>query len=109
MRLERHGGSNPSSSTNFKANVAQQVEQLPCKQEVVGSNPIIGSSIYFLIGPYAEVGCLLSAHNRVTKVHRGFDSLAAHHTIQNEVEGRFLKSSEMGKPLNDAQMASTAQ
>ena len=39
--MGNRAGSNPVSLTN--AGVAQLVEQPPCKRQVMGSNPIVGS------------------------------------------------------------------
>ena len=42
---QRVGGSSPSTSTIFYADLAQLVEQLTCNQQVVGSIPIVGTIV----------------------------------------------------------------
>lgn len=49
-RTKVHGAGTPEK-TGTRADVAQLVERLPCKQRVAGSNPVISS-----IGIFSSVG-----------------------------------------------------
>ena len=83
-------GSNPCTYAKINAGIAQLVERLPSKQNVVSSN-LIARSKYKEV--WQSLAYCTGLENRRTARYPGFESLSFRHTIGPMVYGYYTRLS----------------